>query len=236
LNPPLLRGTKGVVEVDWFMRIGMMLPAVACLGLGVFPTFFIQWMDIIPEQLTGSKIAASAGAFGWMWLTPVSHERASYSGPIVFLGILAVVVVTYLLLHVRRTAIHRAPIWDCGFGKLTSRMQYTATSFSMPIRRIFGFIFNIKEQVRKTGAGDWGLGTQRQGLGTGKNQPPAPSPKPLLHYHLRIRDRFWGWIYEPIADLSFWIARKVGMLQQGKIHIYLIYSFVTIIILLVFFR
>ncbi|MBI3753577.1 MAG: hydrogenase 4 subunit B, partial [Deltaproteobacteria bacterium] len=46
LNPPLLRGTKGVVEVDWFMRIGMMLPAVACLGLGVFPTFFIQWMDI----------------------------------------------------------------------------------------------------------------------------------------------------------------------------------------------
>ena len=107
-------------------------------------------MDIIPEQLLGSKIAASAGAFGWMWLTPVSHERASYSGFIVFLGILSVVAVVYLLLHTRRTAVRRAPIWDCGFGKLTNRMQYTATSFSMPIRRIFGFLFNIKEQVRIT--------------------------------------------------------------------------------------
>ncbi|MBI5327480.1 MAG: hydrogenase 4 subunit B [Deltaproteobacteria bacterium] len=220
LNPPLLRGTKGVVEVDWFMRLGMILTAFSCLALGVLPTVVIGWMDTISEQMVGTKIAASAGAFGWVWLTPVSHERASYSGPIVFLGILAVVCATYLLLHVRRTAIHRAPIWDCGFEKLTGRMQYTATSFSMPIRRIFGFLFNIKEQVRIT--------------------PPVPPCNKGgvggLHYHLRVRDRFWGWIYEPISDVSFWVARKVGMLQQGKIHIYLIYSFVTIIILLMFFR
>lgn len=88
----------------------------------------------------------------------------------------------------------------------------------MPIRRIFGFLFNIKEQARSS-----------QSFGN-----PAFPKK--LNYHLRVRDRFWGWIYQPIADSSFWIARKVGMLQQGKIHIYLIYSFVTIIILLVFFR
>lgn len=205
-------------EVDWFMRVGMILSAGACLIFGIFPTFFIQWMDSVPERLTGSKIAVSAGAFGWMWLTPVSHERASYSAPIVFLGILAVVVVTYLLLHVRRTAIRRVSVWDCGFATLSSKMQYTATSFSMPIRRIFGFIFNIKEQIRLT-----------QSFGS------AAFPK-KLNYHIRIRDRFWGWIYEPIADLSFWIARKVGALQQGRIQVYLIYSFATIVILLLFFR
>ncbi len=205
-------------EVDWFMRIGMILPAIACLGLGVFPTFFIQWMDILPEQLIGSNITTSAGAFGWMWLTPVSHERASYSGPIVFLGILAVVVVTYLLLHVRRTAIHRAPIWDCGFEKLTSRMQYTATSFSMPIRRVFGFLFSIKEQAR---------------LSQSFGNPAFPK---RLNYHLRVRDRFWGWFYKPIADASFWVSRNFGRLQQGHIQAYLIYSFVTIIVLLLFFR
>lgn len=217
-NPPFTKGGKGGLEVDWFMRIGMMLPATLCLALGVFPTFVIQWMDIVPEKLLGTKIAASAGAFGWMWLTPVAHERASYSGPIVFLGILAIVIITYLLLHARRTDIRRTPIWDCGFGKLTSRMQYTATSFSMPIRRIFGFLFNIKEQARLS-----------QSFGS------VAFPK-RLNYHLRIRDRFWGWIYDPIADISFWIARKVGMLQQGKIHVYLIYSFATIIILLALFR
>ncbi|HAG51584.1 MAG TPA: hydrogenase 4 subunit B [Deltaproteobacteria bacterium] len=218
--PPFMKGGKGGVEVDWFMRIGMILPAIACLGLGVFPTFFIQWMDIIPEQLLGSKIAASAGAFGWMWLTPVSHERASYSGFIVFLGILSVVAVVYLLLHTRRTAVRRAPIWDCGFGKLTNRMQYTATSFSMPIRRIFGFLFNIKEQVRIT--------------------PPVPPFNKGggggLHYHLRVRDRFWNLFYQPVADASFWVSRQFGRLQQGRIHIYLVYSFITIIVLLVFLR
>jgi hypothetical protein len=86
----------------------------------------------------------------------------------------------------------------------------------MPIRRIFGFFFSIREQVR-----------------VGSLLGHAAFPK-RLHYYLRIRDRFWGWLYKPIAVSSFWIARKVGRLQQGRIQAYLIYSFITIIVLLVF--
>lgn len=225
-NPPFTKGEKGGLEVDWFMRIGMILPAIACLALGVLPTYFIRWMDIVPEQLVGSKIAASASAFGWMWLTPVTHERASYSGFIVFLGILSVVTIAYLLLHTRRAAIRRAPIWDCGFKKLTNRMQYTAASFSMPIRRIFGFLFNIKEDVSVKRPSLQGLTPilYRAGEEGG------------LRYRLRVRDYFWGWIYRPVADVSFWISRRFGRLQQGRIQVYLIYSFITIIVLLVFFR
>ncbi|MBI5893549.1 MAG: hydrogenase 4 subunit B [Deltaproteobacteria bacterium] len=206
------------LEVNWHMRIGMMLSAASCFILGIFPTIIIDWMDIIPEQLTGSKIATSAGAFGWLWLTPVSHERASYSGPIVFLGILAVVIVTYLLLHVRRTAVRRSSLWDCGFGKLTPRMQYNSASFSMPLRRIFGFLFSIREQVRLTPLAAYTAYPNK------------------LHYHLRIRDRFWNWIYKPIADFAFWTSRAFGRLQQGRIQVYLIYSFITIILLLLFSR
>ena len=90
-----------VHEVDWSMRIGMLLGALTCLGLGVFPTLMIKWMDPIAEELVGGTIAASASGFGWMWLTPIAAERASYSAPIAFLGILSVVVATYLLLHAR---------------------------------------------------------------------------------------------------------------------------------------
>jgi hydrogenase-4 component B len=57
-----------------------------------------------------------------------------------------------------------------------------------------------------------------------------------LHYSLKVRDRIWGWIYKPVIELSFWAARKVGKLQQGRIQAYLIYSFLTIIVLLVFLR
>lgn len=207
-----------VREADWFMRAGMIMAAFTCLCLGIFPTLMINWLDTIPQQLLGSKIGTTAGAFGWMWLTPIAYERASYSGPIVFCGILAVVIIAYVLLHVKPGTIKRVPIWDCGFEKINQRMQYNATSFSMPIRRIFGFLFHIKEQVR-----------------IGPQSAHKAFPK-KLHYSLRVRDRFWGWLYKPVIELSFWISRKVGRLQQGRIQAYLIYSFLTIIVLLVFLR
>jgi hydrogenase-4 component B len=205
-----------VREADWSMRLGMIMAAFACLCLGIFPTLVIEGLDTIPQQLLGARIGTTAGAFGWMWLTPVAYERASYSGPIVFCGILAVVIIAYVLLHVRPGAIQRVPIWDCGFEKINERMQYNATSFSMPIRRIFGFLFQIKERTR-----------------IGPQSAHKAFPK-KLHYSLRVRDRFWGWLYKPVIELSFWISRKVGRLQQGRIQAYLIYSFLTIIVLLVF--
>ncbi len=207
-----------VHEVRWSMRIGMLLAALTCLGLGVFPTVIIKWMDPIAEELVGGTIAASASGFGWMWLTPIAAERASYSAPIAFMGILSVVIITYLLLHARPGALHRVPLWDCGFEKVTSRMQYTATSFAMPLRRIFGYLFNIKERVRQL--------------------PPVTHPAfpQRLYYHLRIRDRFWGWIYQPVVDASFWLSRRIGRMQHGHIQVYLIYSFVTIVVLLIFLR
>jgi hydrogenase-4 component B len=207
-----------VREADWFMRAGMIMAAFTCLCLGIFPTFMIDWLDTIPQQLLGAKIGTTAGALGWMWLTPIANERASYSGPIVFCGILAVVIIAYVLLHVKPGAIKRVPIWDCGFEKINQRMQYNATSFSMPIRRIFGFLFHIKEHTR-----------------IGPQSAHKAFPK-KLHYSLRVRDRFWGWLYKPVIELSFWISRKVGRLQQGRIQAYLIYSFLTIIVLLVFLR
>jgi formate hydrogenlyase subunit 3/multisubunit Na+/H+ antiporter MnhD subunit len=207
-----------VHEADWFMRSGMIMAAALCLCFGVLPTLVIDWMDTVSEQLVGTRIGTTAGAFGWMWLTPVARERASYSGPLVFLVTLSIIVIAYLLLHVRTGSIKRVPLWDCGFEKVTPRMQYTATAFSMPIRRIFGYLFSIREQV--------------------KLSPQAVHrafPR-RLHYYLRIRDRFWSWLYKPIVDISFWLSRKAGRLQQGRIQAYLIYSFVTIIVLLIFMR
>jgi len=205
-------------EVNWPMRVGMIMAAVLCLCLGVLPTVVIDWMDNVPEQLVGTRIGTTAGAFGWMWLTPVARESASYSGPIVFFVILAVIIIAYLLLHVRSGSIKRVPLWDCGFEKVTNRMQYTSTSFAMPIRRIFGFFFSIREQVK---------------LDPRATHRAFPG---RLQYGLRVRDRFWGWLYKPLIEASFWASRKVGRLQQGRIQAYLIYSFVTIIVLLMFMR
>lgn len=212
------RQNQNVHEVDGFMKTGMVLAAVLCLLLGVLPTFVINWLDILPEMLIGGKIAASAGEFGWMWLTPISYTRASYSGPVVLLGITAIVALTYIILHARKTTIHRGPLWDCGFEKITNRMQYTGTAFSMPTRRIFGFLFKIRERIEVDA---------EQGHKFFPNR---------IRYSLRIRDKVWNWLYQPLANASFWIAKQVGRLQQGRIQMYLIYPFITIITLLFLLR
>lgn len=207
---------SNIREVGWSMRLGMLLAALSCLGLGVMPTSVIRWLDSIPEQLIGARIAESASGFGWMWLTPVTAERASYSGPIVLIGIFAVVAVTWLLLHVHHSQISRMPIWDCGFAKLTPRMQYTATSFAMPIRRVLGFFFAVREQLT---------------LVSPINHPFTPQ---RLQYRLRVRDRFWNWLYQPQSTAAYWVGRQFGRLQHGQIRVYLLYSFVTLLVLLVF--
>jgi formate hydrogenlyase subunit 3/multisubunit Na+/H+ antiporter MnhD subunit len=202
------------VEVNAAMRGGMSLAAAACVALGVLPTLVIGWMDAVPRQLLGAQIGPS----GWLWLNPIASERASYSAPIVFAGVLFVIAAAYLLLHVKPGTIRRVPIWDCGFPHLTARMQYSATAFSMPIRRIFGFLFAIREEV------------------TPFPYPGQAAYARRLRYRLRIRDRAWRWLYQPVVDLSSWTGRQSGRLQQGRIQAYLIYSFLTIIVLLVFLR
>lgn len=200
-----------VSESGWSMRIGMGLAALSCLCLGVLPAVVIDWMDVIANRLVHSELVTTSGVYGWMWLTPVDPERASYSGILVLIGIAAVCAITYLLLHVHPGKISRVPVWDCGFKMLTQRMQYNAVSFSMPFRRIFGFLFDIKEQTRQSGPGAF---------------PGNPQ------YYLRIRDRIWGLLYKPVINIVVFLSRKAGMIQNGRIHLYLIYSFVTIIVLL----
>jgi len=218
---PLSREGSGFstsLEVGWLMRLGMIGCGILCLALGVLPTLVINLIDEIPERLIGARIGTTAGKFGWLWLTPIAPERASYSAPIALLFILVSILFVYLLLHGRRGSIQRRPLWDCGFRDITPRMQYTATAFSMPVRKVFGFLFRIREDILV-----WSRFKQ------------IPIPNRLL-YHLRIRDRIWGILYRPVADVSFFIGRLAGRLQHGRIQLYLLYSLITIIVLLIFTR
>ncbi|MBI5562055.1 MAG: hydrogenase 4 subunit B [Deltaproteobacteria bacterium] len=203
-------------EVGVSMRLGMGLAAVMCVGLGLFPTFVIGWMDPITKGLVGASIGSSAQAFGWMWLTPVASARASYSAPILFAGVMAVIAAAYYILHARSSAVRRADIWDCGFPKLTARMQYNSTSFAMPLRRIFGSLLLIRESVKP-----------------GDARRPLPFQERFT-YHLRVMDRVWYSCYRPLSDAAFWVARHATRLQHGRIQIYLMYSFITLIVLLFF--
>ena len=110
--------------------------------------------------------------------------------------------------------MRRAETWDCGFGGLTPRMQYTSSSFTMPFRRIFAKTWIIDEQIKKD-------------LQGAMDQDVA-----AVHYQLHIQDHSWPRLYQPIAQGVNNLARQVGRIQTGNIRTYLGYSFATLVLLL----
>jgi formate hydrogenlyase subunit 3/multisubunit Na+/H+ antiporter MnhD subunit len=189
-------------------RIGMLWLAGGCVALGLFPVQFIQILDPVTQQLTGAGLGQKTVASGWL-LVPVVAERASY-GPVIFLaGVAASFALAYLL--VRRLyhgRLRRAAPWDCGYPWQTPRMQDSAEGFGQPIRQIFEPLFRVEREL--------------------------PSPFDAApRYRVRIGDHFWHWLYLPVADAVERMAKLIGLLQQGRISVYLLYSFLTVVAVLV---
>ena len=51
-------------------------------------------------------------------------------------------------------------------------------------------------------------------------------------YRVHVVDRIWHYAYEPLGQLVCRSADIVARLQQGRIATYLLYSFVTLLVLL----
>jgi len=189
-------------------RLGMTWLATMCIVLGLFPAVVLRALDQVNESLLGATLGDHAAS--WWAITPVAAERASYS-PLVFAAGIAFSIAAAFLL-VRRLyhgRIRHSPAWDCGFPDQTPRMQDSAEGFGQPIRHIFGPFFRIQRMLPS---------------------PLDTAPK----YALNLADRWWDWLYTPIARVVETLAHWVSYLQQGRISLYLMYSFATLLILLAF--
>jgi hydrogenase-4 component B len=194
------------------MLAGPALLAGLCVLLGVLPTPVIRALEPISQLLLGQALP-SASAEGWLWLTPGTRSVASYSALLVVLGLfLAWGSIRWLTQRWSPLEVRRSPPWDCGFGGLTPRMQYTSTAFSQPIRRIFAPVFELKEDLR-----------------SGNAETLATVP---VAYHLEVADRSWRSLYAPIGQWIETLARWVARLQTGSVRTYLAYSFFTLLLLL----
>lgn len=183
---------------------GMAWLALGCVALGLLPTQFIQLIDPVTRQLVTAGLGAQVAASGWL-LAPTNQDQASY-GPVIFLlGILASFALAYVLVRwLYHGRLRRGPPWACGFPWGTARMQDTAEGFGQPIRQIFEPFFLMEREL------------------------PTPFDE-RPRYRVTIEDRFWRWLYLPAVDLASYLARLAGLMQQGRISVYLLYSFLTLI-------
>ncbi|MDR3371323.1 hydrogenase 4 subunit B [Rhodoferax sp.] len=188
-------------------RLGMTWLVMGCVLLGLFPNQVIALMDPVTRRLVGAGLAHMVADSSWL-LVPVSVDRASYAPAIFLLGVVLSFSLAFVL--VRRLyhgRLRRVPPWDCGHPWQTARMQDTAEGFGQPIRQIFEAFFRVTRQL-----------------------PSAFDEKPT--YGVKLEDPLWHWLYLPVARLVEWVSRIVGLLQQGRIAVYLMYSFVTLIVVL----
>jgi len=194
-------------DAGMWERLGMVWLVAGCVVLGLFPNQMIALMDPVTRLLVQAGLAHTVADSGWL-LVPVHMDRASYAPAIFLLGVLASFGLTYVL--VRRLyhgRMRRVAPWDCGHPWQTARMQDTAEGFGQPIRQIFEPFFRMVRRL-----------------------PTAFDAKPS--YRVEVEDPLWYWLYLPLVRLVEWVSRLVGLLQQGRIAVYLMYSFVTLIVVL----
>ncbi len=194
-----------------FERAALVWLAAWCVLLGVLPVNVIALIDPVNVLLIGSK-ATHQIADHWLLLAPINADRSSYSPLIVLAVIVGAVLLTIQVVHrLYHGRVRRAPPWDCGFALQTPRMQDTAEGFGQPIRQIFEPFFRMERHL--------------------------PSPFDAApRYSVKVDDHFWSWLYLRIARGADFLGRIAGLIQQGRISVYLTYSFCTLLALLFFVR
>jgi hydrogenase-4 component B len=187
-------------------RIGLAWLALGCIVLGLIPTQVVGALRTVVRQLAHVDLPNPTAP--WWLLEPLPGRLASYSGLVFLLAITAVVLLT--ILGVRLFYHQRVRLvvpWDCGFARLDPRMQDTAEGFGQPIRHIFEPFFAMQREL------------------------PSPFDR-APRYRVFIADRIWQRFYEPLGSMVQRVADAFSVLQQGRIATYLLYSFVTLVVLL----
>jgi len=202
-------------EAPWTMRIGMIVLAAMCVLLGLAPTVVVPLLDHAIHPMIGNSIAAQMLALGGWTVIPVGAEFSSLSSPALALLLAgsAMAALALTALAGARHAKRYVRTWGCGL-KLSPRMEYTATGFVQPIKRVFGTIY----------------------------RPTVKLETDLLHesqyfaksrrFTLQIEPVFEKYLYQPVAAVIPALAGRLRVIQAGSLHVYLAYMFVTLVLLL----
>lgn len=193
-------------------RVGLVWLGTWCVLLGVLPVQVIDGLDHVTLFLNGRGLGDAVTTGSWLFLAPINPDRASYSPLLFLVGIaLATGLVWIAVRKLYHGRLRRAPAWDCGHPLQTPRMQDTAEGFGQPVREVFAPFFRMTREL-----------------------PSSFDAAP--RYRVVVEDHLWHWIYLPLAKAVDRLTGVVTVLQRGRISVYLIYSFATLLLLLLFVR
>jgi hydrogenase-4 component B len=217
LAQPRSKAAAQAHEAPLTMLLGQAVLVAACVFLGLFPTLFLRVLDPLTQQLTGLQISQQLTLANGLVLSGVNQNGGTVSTlGIAVLGVALLSIPFVLwLVFARRTKVRIGPTWDCGLKGLTPRMEYTATGFSKPIRMIFKALFRPRREVQR-------------------EYDFSPYFTTSIRFEAHVEEVFETRIYRPLNRWVLWASRRMRALQAGSLQAYLIYIFITLLLLLLF--
>src|SRR5262249_24102415 len=115
LGRPRSDAAAPAVELDTAMSGPIAALALLCVIVGVVPGLAIAAVaQTLTERFPGAPLPF--GQSSLLWLVPLAREQSSYSGLIVLVAVVILMIVIAWTVHRFASArLRRAPAWDCGF-------------------------------------------------------------------------------------------------------------------------
>ena len=193
-------------------RIAMLTLVALCVVAGILPGYVIDAIAPLTEAFVGGHMPLQADQ-SWLTIVPIDRSRSSYN------GFARLSVHGHSRRRSQRTSFteslpakYAAHRHGTAVTPIRARLlQYTASSFAQPIRRVFGTLFF---QARETVS------------------MPKPGEVSAAHFRVVIRDLIWEALYVPIGRYVNFVADRANRAQFLTIRQYLGLVFMTLVSLL----
>jgi len=201
-------------EVPLAMQCGMAVLALACVALGLGAFAMVPALGAVLAGQSGMPPVAVAFSLRLPLEVPGAVGRMSPTFLLLGLVLLLAAVPLALRLFGAARGLRVSDTWGCGRIAQTPRMQYTATAFAEPLRRVFAELYRPSEDLSI----DF--------------HPDSRYFVQSIEYRTRILPWFERYLYEPvIAWVKVWAARARAV-QSGSVHAYLSYLVAALVALL----
>ncbi len=215
LAQPRSEAAAAATESPVPMRIGMGIAAATCVVLGVAPAIAGGALDRVLNVLP--PVGDTAPLEGSGVTLRLAGIQGSMSPLLIAAGLLfSAVLVAVMVRRLTRKAPRRVVgVWANGRSERNSRQEFTATSFAEPLTRVFDDVLRPEHDVDVT--------------------PHAESAYLIesVKYRQRVPDRLEAAIYPPLLKAVEAWGQRSRRIADGRVHRYLAYGFIGLIVALV---
>lgn len=186
------------------MLVPMAALAALCLFIGLCPGPVLSLVQEAAATVCGSAPGTAGPALA------AAFSGAGLTGAIGAGLLLAAALLAFLRFLLVGGRVGRGPTWGCGFTAPAARCQYTASSYAMPLTRVFAPVLGVKTEASAP-AGYW---------------PQDAS------FSTHCRDRVLDGLLYPLGSFSVNLLARLKRRQSGRLQYYMLYVAMFLLILL----